>query len=257
MKGSAIAWTTNTYNPWIGCTKVSPACDNCYAESFSMQKRFVTAWGKDTERHVTKTAKDVRAWQRRLAKTGGREYVFCASLADLFETHPTAEQERPKVWDLIRETPNLDWLLLTKRPQGFARMPADLLTMPNVWPGTTVESSAYLWRCDALIELGPIAGTKWVSYEPALGPVDFTSHLIQGIDWVIVGGESKQPLGTRSLVPFNLEWARAVIAQCRVTGATPFVKQLGSAFPQHTDPSAWPEDLRVREYPHHRMARAS
>ena len=70
------------------------------------------------------------------------------------------------------------------------------------------------------------------------------------VSWVIVGGESTQPLGTRPLVPFKLEWARDVIAQCRATGAAPFVKQLGSAHgSKHTDPSTWPEDLRVREYP--------
>jgi protein gp37 len=251
-KDSAIAWTNNTYNPWIGCTKVSPACDNCYAESYSQQKRWVTAWGKDTPRYIPKTTRaQVQAWQRGLAKTGGRKCVFCASLADIFEAHPTAEAERPRLWDLIRATPNLDWLLLTKRSDGYRRMmPADLLALPNVWPGVTVESSRFLPRADDLIELGPVAGVKWISYEPAVEPVDFTSHLIQGIEWVIVGGESKQPLGTRPLVPSKLEWARDVIAQCRATGAVPFVKQLGSAHgSKHTDPSTWPEALRVREYP--------
>jgi len=250
-KDSAIAWTNNTYNPWIGCTKVSPACDNCYAESYSQQKRWVSAWGKDTPRYIPKTTRaQVQAWQRRLAKTGGRKYVFCASLADIFEAHPTAEAERPGLWDLIRTTPNLDWLLLTKRPQGYRTMlPPDVLVLPNVWPGTTVETADYLWRLDHLVGLGDVAGHCWVLYEPALGPVDFTPWL-PAVSWVIVGGESTQPRGTRPLEPFRLEWARDVIAQCRATGAAPFVKQLGSAHgPKHKDPSAWPEDLRVREYP--------
>lgn len=199
---SAIAWTNNSYNPWIGCTKVSPACDNCYAESFAQQKRWVNAWGKDTPRYIPKTTRaQVQAWQRRLAKTGGRKYVFCASLADIFEAHPTAEAERPRLWDLIRETPNLDWLLLTKRPQGYRTMlPPDVLALPNVWPGTTVETVDYLWRLDHLVGLGDVAGHCWVSYGPALGPVDFTPWL-PAVSWVIVGGESTQPLGTRPLVP--------------------------------------------------------
>ena len=122
--------------------------------------------------------------------------VFCASLADIFETHPTADQERPKLWDLIRETPNLDWLLLTKRADGYRRMlPADLLALPGVWPGTTVESPAYLWRADHLIDLGPIAGVKWISYEPAVAGVDFTSPLSRGIEWVIVGGSRSSRSG--------------------------------------------------------------
>jgi protein gp37 len=126
-------------------------------------------------------------------------------------------------------------------------LPPDLLRLPHVWPGVTVEAAAYTWRLDTLVALRA-AGPRWVSYEPALGPVAFTPWL-PAVSWVIVGGESAQARGTRPVVPFNLDWARAVIRQCHATGAAPFVKQLGSTFPHHTDIASFPEDPRVQEFP--------
>ena len=251
---TGIAWTDHSYNPWIGCTEIPgkdgrpSACDNCYARELALRRGWVRAWGKDTPRHITQTFREPLKWHRRALTTGIRERVFCLSLGDVLEEHPALPPLRALLWDLIRATPMLDWLLLTKRPHGYRTMlPPDLLRLPSVWPGATVESADWTWRLDALVALDA-AGPRWVSYEPALGPVDFTPWL-PAVAWVIVGGESEQPHMRRALVPLDLTWARAVIRQCRATGTAPFVKQLGSAFAHHTDPAHFPEDLRVQEFP--------
>jgi protein gp37 len=211
-------------------------------------------WGKDTKRwfqsedYWTKPVK----WNREAASTGTRARVFCMSMGDIFEDHDALPPHRERLWGLIRATPHLDWLLLTKRPHGYRTMlPPDLLALPNVWPGVTVEHADYTWRLDQLVAL-PAAGPRWVSYEPALGPVDFTPWL-PAVSWIIVGGAS----GT-VMQPFDLAWPRQTIVQCRAAGVAPFVKQMGirtvengQRFPVKGihDLSLWPTDLRVREYP--------
>jgi protein gp37 len=251
--GSLIAWTDHTFNRWIGCTKVSPACDHCYAETLALRRGWVTAWGKDTRRHATTSTWDgPTRWQRRAQRTGIRERVFCLSLGDLFEAHAALPPLRERLWAVMRATPMLDWLVLTKRPHGYRTLlPPDLLAQPNVWLGVTVESVAYTWRLDQLVAVSA-TGPRWVSYEPALELVDFGPWL-PAVSWVIVGGES----GPKAR-PFDVAWARAVVAQCRAAGAAPFVKQLGTRpvldggplrLPTHHDPTLWPDDLRVREFP--------
>jgi protein gp37 len=250
---SLIAWTDHTFNPWWGCTNVSPACDHCYAEMLS------TRWhrgarGKDTERWFPSEAywAEPVKWNRKATATGTRARVFCASMGDVLEDHDALPPHRERLWRLIAETPALDWLLLTKRPVGYRTMlPPSLLALPNVWPGVTMEHVDYTWRLDQLVAL-PAAGPRWVSYEPALGPVDFTPWL-PAVSWIIAGGES----GSQAR-PFDLLWARQIIAQCRAAGVAPFVKQMGirtmengQRFPVKDihDLSLWPADLRVREYP--------
>lgn len=252
-KNSLIAWTDHTFNPWWGCTKVSPACDHCYAEMVSTRWHR-GQWGKDTARWFPSDAywHEPLTWNARAQQTGIRARVFCASMADVFEVHDALPPHRARLWRLIAETPMLDWLLLTKRPAGYRTLiPPTLLALPRVWPGVTVESEDYTWRLDQLAEMAA-AGPRWVSYEPALERVDFSPWL-PAVSWVIAGGES----GSRAR-PFDLAWARSVIAQCRRAGVAPFVKQLGSrpvvngtrlSLPTHHDPKLWPADLRVREYP--------
>jgi protein gp37 len=253
MNNSRIAWTTHTFNPWWGCTKVSPACDHCYAESLSIRYRR-GAWGKNTLRQAPSEAywRQPLKWNAAADEIGARARVFCLSMGDLFEVHPALPPLRARLWDLIRATPWLDWLLLTKRPAGFRRLlPLDLLARPNVWPGVTVETAAYTTRLDALVKV-PATGPRWVSYEPALGPVDFRPWL-PALDWVIVGGESGA--GAR---PFDLAWARRTVAVCRAWNTAAFVKQLGArpteagvrlTVADHHDPAGWPADLRVQEFP--------
>jgi protein gp37 len=255
VKDSKIQWCHHTFNPWWGCAKVSPGCKHCYAETFA-KRVGQRVWGEDVPRRTfgDKHFDELLKWNREAETAGERRRVFCASMADVFEAHPVAERERPRLWSYVDRTPWLDYLLLTKRPENaFAMAPWGLRWPGNVWLGTTVEDRERLGRLDSLRTVP--AFCRFVSFEPLLedlGAVDFT-----GIDWAIVGGESGP--GAR---PFDLAWARSLVEQCRSAGVAPFVKQLGAnplmepgpitvhlEDPKGGDPAEWPEDLRAREFP--------
>lgn len=341
---TSISWTDKTFNPWEGCTKVSPGCSACYAETRNARFGGGTApnWGKGRPRRRTSAAnwKLPLKWNREAAAKllswetfrdslgvtdaklleGGhvkpeRPRVFCASLADWLD------DEAPIAWladllKVIRETPNLDWQLLTKRIGNFELLIRDVLDLStgpkpdafylwlrgwlkgeapaNVWLGTSVEDQT---RAEERIHklLAIPAKVRFLSMEPLLGEVDLTRvnfptgclenvlktdvneiakragiDKINGIDWVIAGGESGK--GAR---PCNVEWIRSLVAQCKAASAACFVKQLG-ADPRHNtsgtcaitgewvgitnspmtisdkkggDMAEWPEDLRIRQFP--------
>lgn len=246
---TGIAWTDSTFNPWIGCTKVGPGCDHCYAEALDKRHRWqgATHWGAGQPRMRTSAANwaKPRAWNKARAKDGKMHRVFCASLADVFDN------EVPTLWrndlfELIWETPHLTWLLLTKRI-GNARHMLPLTTLRNVWVGATIVNQEEADR-DVPKLLATPAEVRFVSYEPALGPVDWAQF--PGINWIIVGGESTQGATAR---PFEIAWADRTIEQARRIWAAPFVKQLGSrqGFKDRAgaDPAEWPEYLRVQEFP--------
>lgn len=276
---SKIQWTDNTFNPWRGCTKVSPGCAHCYAERGAARSPAVLGiWGDAGTRVMASDAmwREPLKWQRRAEQTGSRERVFCASLADVFEAWDgglqtsqgvaiwkrhdgswttsdhytdtvrlTLSDARARLWDLIRRTPMLTWQVLTKRPENIARMlPAG--DYPNLWLGVTVENEDYRWRVDALAEARqqvrcPVG---FVSAEPLLGPLTLGAKLAS-IDWLIVGGESGG--GAR---PFLLDWVRSLIAQCRAARVACFVKQLGRS-PADTDAAGTRIPLRLRSDPAH------
>jgi len=253
-----IEWTDHTFNPWWGCVKVSPGCDHCYAEGDA--KRYGhQVWGKDAPRRFLSDhhwAQPLR-WNRDAANAGERRGVFCASMADVFEERDDLDPLRERLWDVIRQTPCLDWQLLTKRPDVMRReLPADLASLQNVWLGTTVESADYLWRIEKLLSID-CAGPRWISYEPALGPVNFRPYFTTGIrghiEWIIIGGESGA--GAR---PFDPAWAAQTIADGAALGVAVFLKQFGSRLKLRDykggDMSEWPEHLRVRQYPRERSA---
>lgn len=171
-ENSAIEWTDHTFNPWIGCTKVGPGCDHCYAEELS-RARLGVPWGVGAERRHTaaSTWKQPRAWNRRAAKLGIRYRVFCASLADVFDNEVPAEW-RAELFQLIRETPNLDWLLVTKRIGNAEKMATAAGGWPeNVWLGATIVNQAEADR--DVPKLLAINGPRFrfLSMEPLLGPV--------------------------------------------------------------------------------------
>lgn len=178
---SKIEWCDHTFNPWIGCTKISDACDHCYAEA--RDRRFNPRsghWGPHAPRKRTSTAnwRKPLKWDREAAEAGTRARVFCASLADVFDNHRSIGAEwRWDLWKLILDTPNLDWLLLTKRPQNIERLAPVTWRVdgfpPNVWIGTTVENQA---EADRRIPhlLSIPARVRFLSCEPLLGPVDLT-----------------------------------------------------------------------------------
>lgn len=256
---TGIPWCHHTFNPWIGCAKVSPACDHCYAEAGSRRlgaQHGLKLWEGD--RYVTSASywSQPLKWNRAARRAGERRRVFCASFADVFESGLNRlDRVREQLWRLIEETPDLDWLLLTKRPQNIRNMvPQAWLDAPraNVWFGTTAESQVY--ADDRISELLKVpAAVRFVSHEPALGPVDFMRWLTRGfpvsdgdldapdgamvdglervgdhwvrragLDWIITGGESGP--GAR---PYEVAWARDVLDQCRRTGTACFIKQLG------------------------------
>lgn len=240
-ENSNIEWTDHTFNPFIGCTKVSPACDNCYAEAWDargLQGR-ESRWGPHADRTRTSAAnwRKPLAWNRAAAAAGKRARVFCASLADVFDNHRSIKMEwRSDLWNLISATPHLDWLLLTKRPQNIARFLPDNWGdgWANVWLGTTVENQEEADRRVPVL-LGIPARVRFLSCEPLLGQIglrprdDFSDRghgrawlRPDGVSWVIAGGESGP--GARLMNP---EWARSLRDQCADAGVAFHFKQWG------------------------------
>ncbi|WP_224545424.1 phage Gp37/Gp68 family protein [Mesorhizobium sp. CA16] len=223
---SKIEWTDHTFNPWTGCTNVSPGCDHCYAEAWSKRSGHVK-WGNNPRKRTTDQYwKAPAIWQAKAAefsaRNGRRQRVFCASLADVFDNQ-AEPQWRFDLFSLIKATPSLDWLLLTKRPQNVRKMlPADWgRGYSNVWLGFTAEDQArYDQRWKHLQAVQCVV--RFVSYEPAIGPLRLCDSAIQP-DWLIAGGESGH--GAR---PMDPQWARDIIADCESKGVAPFFKQWGS-----------------------------
>lgn len=295
-KATVIAWCESTFNPWIGCTKIGPGCDHCYAEFQDSRKRWdggKTHWGAGVPRYRTSHSNWAQplAWNRAAEKAGKRHRVFCASLADVFDNE-VPEEWRTDLWFLIRATPHLQWLLVTKRVgNAIGMVPMAWLGAngfpPNVRLLITVVDQEEADR--DIPKLLALTCKNGISYEPALGPIDWWQIPVPGthgdmqdmreIGWIIVGGES----GSKAR-PFNLAWARSTIAQCKAAGVPVFCKQLGSCAiseddgiaPSYfdscgdeiflprgkrsmdwrnlkdragADPAEWPEDLRVQQFP--------
>jgi protein gp37 len=250
-ENSKIEWTDHTFNPWVGCTKISPGCDHCYAEGWAKRSGQVK-WGPHAERRRTIEA----YWRRplkwaRAAREAMQDYeegmltlpprrprVFCASLADVFDNQVPAAW-RADLFDLIEATPELDWLLLTKRPENIAKMlePKWDRALPlNIWLGTTAENQEQFdRRWPRLLENG--AHVHFISYEPALGPLRLPDVDYFQPDWLICGGESGH--GARMM---ELGWARDIRDQCARRGVSFFFKQT-------TGKGPIPDDLMVRQFP--------
>jgi protein gp37 len=251
-----ISWTDHTFNPWIGCQRVSPACEHCYAESGN--KRWgKELWGPKAERSVTRLdnwKKPVR-WNKKAEEAGVRRLVFCASQADVFEDRRDLDEPRARLFELIEKTAGLDWLLLTKRADKMTELAPVSWAKAwprNVWAGVTVEDQK---RADERIPhlLNVPAVLRFLSCEPLLGPVNlapwlvpprpdfghgpgggsFLEEQLQGqwdaehkgrptIDWVICGGESQY--GAR---PMRIDWARDLRDLCAVAGIPYHFKQWG------------------------------
>lgn len=272
-KITSISWTDHTFSPWWGCTKVSPGCTNCYADSFAKRvgygKRLPTIWGPTSDRRFfgDKHWAEPLKWNAAAERDGVRRRVFCASMADVFEDRRDLDTWRERLWGLIEETTALDWLLLTKRPENVDAMTTWGVHYghpwpDNVWLGTTTENQEYYdkrWPTLARIP----ARVLFVSHEPALGPLQIKAADVRGDgyrslifpQWVITGGES----GGKAR-PYDLAWPRELVRQTRGTPISLFVKQLGACPVEgmtrpHLDDrkggdwSAWPPDLRVRQWP--------
>jgi protein gp37 len=248
---SLIAWTNSTWNPWMGCTKVSDGCKNCYADTLTTNRMGLHLWGPKGARQVTSDANWRKPFRwHRFAESGtcyyceghgsippkkpgldrescatcngsgslGAPYrlrVFCASLCDWAEQAdtmpakywPIVQDARRRLWDMIRATPWLDWQLLSKRSGSIASMLPDDWGNGyfNVWLGVSVEDNRVAFRADDLRKIP--ATVRFISYEPAIGPLDQLK--LDGIDWVLYGGESGP--GYRKE---DKQWARDMNARC-------------------------------------------
>ena len=240
-KNTSIVWCDHTFNPWIGCTEVSPACDHCYARTM-MQDRYGRAqWGIHPRvRTSDNNWRKPVGWNWEAAQAGVRRKVFCASLADVFDNQ-VDRAWRNDLWQLIRKTPSLDWLLLTKRPQNIQKMLPDGWGdgWPNVWLGATVETQAEAnRRIPFLIDVP--CDVAFLSCEPLLERIELP--YLRSIDWVICGGESGP--GFRQIDP---TWARSLRDQCRNADVAFFMKQMSGPNQRNMQPI--PDDLLVREMP--------
>jgi protein gp37 len=260
MSASSIEWTEETWNPVRGCTKISPGCKHCYAETFAERWRGIKGHpyeqGFDL-RLVPEKLNEPMSWRR-------PRTVFVNSMSDLFhdgvpfgfvhqvfQTMAVPECER-HTFQILTKRPTrmrhfLDWL--DRQPRSW---PLDVMPLPNVWLGVSVEDRARRDRIDELRAMP--AAIRFVSFEPLLEdvtPIDLT-----GIDWIIIGGESGH--GARG---FSIDWARKLVDSARRDGCAVFVKQLGASpgdgvgnpirltKRKGNDPAEWPEDLRIREMP--------
>lgn len=242
-RDTGISWTGATWNPWRGCAKVSPGCDNCYM--FRDQRRY----GRDPETVVRAAPSTFGAplqWERGLLP-GATFRVFTCSWSDFFI--PEADAWREEAWGIMAMTPRITYQLLTKRPgrliawaKGDERRglrPHGWL--PNVWAGVSVESQKYLPRVEVLSrlrEISPYPAVLFASCEPLLGPLDLAgpdrTYLLgncgafggdtdgRALDWVIAGGESGP-----NCRKMEAEWARSLRDQCAEAKVPFFFKQVG------------------------------
>jgi protein gp37 len=248
MQGTKIAWTESTFNIAWGCTKVSPGCKHCYADTLSQRYTGSRFWGPGAERRTfgAKHWADPLKWNEIARQRRQRMRVFTSSMCDVFEDHPTIDGERLRLWDLIIGTPWLDWQILTKRAERIAdHLPRTWAAgWPNVWLGVSIESPEYLWRMETLKQIP--AQVRFLSLEPLLA--DLGSLDLAGIQWVIVGGESGP--GYRAM---EHAWGRRVRDACIEQNVSFFFKQsaaarteMGTAL-QEEDGSIW----EWRQYPGH------
>ncbi|MCA9223333.1 MAG: DUF5131 family protein, partial [Planctomycetales bacterium] len=183
----------------------------------------VGVWGKDAPRRTfgDNHWKQPAKWNRQAHREGRRHKVFCSSMTDVFLDDRVIAAELAKLWPVIRSTPWLDWQLLTKRPERIAgSLPDDWdQGFPNVWLGTSIESNDYASRADHLRNIPAVV--RFISYEPALGPLDKLN--LAGLDWIIYGGESGN--GSKNYRPEDKQWARDMHFRCSAGGVAFFHKQ--------------------------------
>ena len=232
----------HTFNPWAGCQKVSDGCKFCYAE------RLVgpSLWGPEGQRrgHSDVYWQKPDRWHEQALREGRRIRVFCGSICDVFEDWPDVVRHRERLWGVVARTTALDWQLLTKRPQNISRMvPPGWMEQQwpdHVWIGTSTEDQERaVHRAAELVQIP--AQIRFLSVEPLLEPIP--NLPLDGIRWVIVGGES----GSQRAM--DLAWARDVRDQCANAGVPFFMKQLGGRWDKQDALHRMPEDLRIRQFP--------
>ena len=252
---TAIDNANHTQNFWVGCQPVSEGCLHCYARAKYDER------GKDfAVVKRTQTWKDPFKWQREAFDLGEVRTVFGNSYGDFF--HVEADQWRPDAWNVIRDTPNLEWRLLTKRAESIAdRLPEDWGSgYPNVWLAVTVEMKKYLARMDVLRKIP--ATVRYVMCEPLLEELtpEIGEHL-DGFHWLMAGGESGN--GTGNFRPMDLQWARNLRDLCAAKAIPFYFKQPAGRWTQSRQKpkakldgvvhDAYPAALKAYKPPYHQV----
>jgi protein gp37 len=270
MGATGIEWTKGpngepgfTFNPWIGCTKIlgsTPelsACLHCYAETASA--KFGSPWGPHADRRPISESTWLapRAWDRRARRERRRFRVFCASMADVFDNHRSIQWEwRERLWKLIADTPNLDWLLLTKRPENALNGMLPISWMAdwprNVWFGFTAETQGRFDQRAKAVRQIP-APIRFMSGEPLLGDIELPEDARHWLKWVIAGGESGRLDEIRDTPDVRFIRLRS---QCRFRGIPYYQKQLAQVSHRRDFKKfdQFPPVLQVREHPRVRIA---
>lgn len=250
VANSKIEWTDHTFNPWIGCTKVSPACDGCYAENLMSNRYGRVQWGAGEDRLRTSAPnwRKPLAWNREAAGKTEPTYVFCASLADVFDNE-VDEKWRYDLFGLIEDTPFLTWLLLTKRIGNVIKMTDPIRGCrplpPNAAVGATMANQEEydrdrmkLWEVKRRLSPAFTFG----SFEPLLSLIILDRY---APDWCIVGGETNQ--GQHKARHADPDWMRSMRDGARRFERRFFVKQM-------TNKAPIPADLMIRQYPYQALA---
>lgn len=224
---SAIEWTDHTFNPWWGCTRVSPACAHCYADASAKRFGFPGLWEGSHRFFGDAHWRNPLKWNAAAERDRAPKLVFCASMADVFEPQTALESDRLRLWALIDQTPWLTWQLLTKRPDVAAEI---LPRFSNAWIGASVENARWTHRADSLRDVDGML--RFLSCEPLLGSLFATGRNrvpldLDGIGWVIGGGES----GPHHR-PFDVGWAREIRDACAGQCIPFFWKQNGGLRPK-------------------------
>ncbi len=268
---SNIEWTDVTWNVAVGCTKVSPGCKHCY-----MMRDFGGRFSREVNGTVTRTKPGTFLkplnWQaqKRTSPDGRRMKVFTSSLTDVF--HPAIDEYRDEIWEIIRGCPDLDFQILTKRPERVLdNLPGDFSPekFPNVWMGVSVESQDQLERIEILGRIP--ARVKFASFEPLIGFINMDEFAATSmgvykddwrmvhrfrLDWAIIGGESGNDSGPWGYRPCELDWIKDLVDQLDMRGVKTFVKQTGTHLAKELGISRhgkvmeeWPEQIQIREFP--------
>ena len=234
MNKTEISWTDLTWNPVTGCSKVSPGCQNCYAEA--LYKRYHFDFTPMIHPEKLKQVKSIPAGSK----------VFVNSTSDLFHEDIHFSFIRD-VMNAINSRPDVTFQILTKRPDNIKNFLASGHYIPgNVWLGVSVEMRQFAFRIFRLLEttsfVSNMSHVRFVSFEPLIGDIGEIDFLGM-VQWIIIGGESGP-----NHRPFNPDWARNLIRQAKEQNVAVWMKQLGGFRPGNSM-GELPEDLRIREFP--------
>ena len=291
-----IGWCDMTFNLWIGCEEVSEGCRYCYAKR-DARKYWPTMdlWGKGSSRKSLSEGywRKLFSWNKKAESLGRPLTVFVGSMCDIMEIHSNEKinqfmnSNRKRLYTAIEQTPNLIYLLLTKRPENYEKLlprewtsagyadiynklPEGAPIPSNVWLGCTMENQKNFDQRMPVMEWIARqfhAAGMFLSLEPLLGPINTTDWLYPNIendedhyienrvpDWIIVGGESGEFGKARMM---EIDYARRIIEDCKEAEVPVYFKQTGSAFAKYhqlnsdtgKDISEWPETLRIQQFP--------